>query len=210
MLMEQHHADKFPNNVITENEVPIGPPALAIPTTEEKVNKKNISSQKYASSLKKKRGAMQMLKVALFMLRHRSKKSKSLQVEVASKGIWKRFLGSMRPLHLQSQSSPPPAAFNHENFITNHNQADDASVYSAPMSPAGSSEASMSRYASAVNLQELDNNGGEADEHDIIVGDEMIDAKAEEFIAQFYEQIRLQRLDSMDLRYEEMIVRSLG
>ncbi|XP_062108230.1 uncharacterized protein LOC133819065 [Humulus lupulus] len=76
-----------------------------------------------------------------------------------------------------------------------------------------------SRYASATNLRELDNDDSECDDrktnnnnnlYDENGGDEMIDVKAEEFIAQFYKQIRLQRLNSMDRHYNEMIQRSIG
>ena len=41
-------------------------------------------------------------------------------------------------------------------------------------------------------------------------GDWMIDAKAEDFIAQFYQEMKLQRLDSVDRRYVERSQRSLG
>ncbi|KAJ7977627.1 Cotton fiber protein [Quillaja saponaria] len=216
MLMEEHHADKFINNV----EVPTGPQELAMPAAEEIINIINTPNQQNKSSLKKKkkRGAMHMLKVALFMLRRRSKKSKSLPVEVASKGTWKRLLGTMRPLHLQSNRSDPSPPLNHDHdhvTIMDHHD-DDVSVYTTPRSPAESPEASMSRYASAVNLQELDNGGNddvitvEDVTYDLNDGDEMIDAKAEEFIAHFYQQMRLQRLDSADRCYQERIQRSIG
>lgn len=74
------------------------------------------------------------------------------------------------------------------------------------------------RYASAANLQDLDQNDGEDEEinNDKVSSnvdgedeDEMIDAKAEMFIAQFYEQMKLQRSES-DIRYNEMIKRSIG
>jgi hypothetical protein len=41
-------------------------------------------------------------------------------------------------------------------------------------------------------------------------GDDLIDAKAEEFIAQFYQDMRLQRMDIVDHRYNEISMRSLG
>lgn len=56
-----------------------------------------------------------------------------------------------------------------------------------------------SRYASAKDLLELDLKGESSDddddsdeEMDNNVGDEMIDAKADEFIAKFYNQMKLQ------------------
>ncbi|KAH7516999.1 hypothetical protein FEM48_Zijuj09G0015500 [Ziziphus jujuba var. spinosa] len=176
---------------------------------------------------------MQFLRVALFMIRRRSGQSKS--VDVASKGMWRRLVGSMRPLHLQSNASPPPSIKDEPKTTSMSERYDD--VMLPPESP-GSSISSMSsedgmssRYASAVNLQELDKDSGSrygstvnlkdlAKDHCagilapgdeiLVVDDELIDAKAEEFIAQFYKQMRLQRLDSIDRRFEEMNKRSIG
>lgn len=172
-------------------------------------NSKNVNVDEVA--VKKRRGGMRLLKVALFMIRRRSEKSKS--VNMASRGLWKRLVGSMRPLHLQGNTpAPAPPAIEQEPNMTPKTELYE-DVQFGPVSPRGaasssSSVDSMSRYASAVNLQELDpTNGDEDDEED---GDEMIDAKAEQFIAQFYEQIKLQRMDSADRRYNEMIQRSIG
>ena len=71
-----------------------------------------------------------------------------------------------------------------------------------------SEDGMTSRYASAVNLQELDRTD---EDNDAAIVNANIDAKAEEFIAQFYQQMRLQRLDrldSIDLRYNDTIRRS--
>lgn len=172
-------------------------------------NKKNVNAIVNIDEVaaKKRRGGVRLLKVALFMIRRRSEKSKS--VDVASRGLWKRLVGSMRPLHLQSNPSPPPAIQTEPNMTPRSERYEDVQL--GPHSPGGamsssSSEDSMSRYASAVNLQELD----PTNEEDENAGDDMIDAKAEEFIAQFYKQIKLQRLDSVDRRYNEMIERSIG
>lgn len=147
---------------------------------------------------------MQLIKVALYMLRRKSGKSKSIHVDVASKGMWKNVVGSMRPLHLQSNQSPPPSIEALPMPKPVIELVDE--VFTPPMSPSvaneassssASSEDSMSRYASAVNLQELDrcnDSDGEDDGYGGYDGDEMIDAKAEEFIARFYEQMRLQTL----------------
>lgn len=194
--------------------------------------KNNVVPHKEETATKKRRGGVQFLKVALFMIRRRSGKSKS--VDVASKGIWRNLVGSMRPLHLQSNASPPPSIEGAPNMTSMSERYDD--VMLPPASP-GSSISSMSsedgmssRYASAVNLQELDKESSsryasavnlqeldkECDDdlvggdEVLVVDDELIDAKAEEFIAQFYEQMRLQRLDSMDRRFEEMNKRSIG
>ena len=67
-----------------------------------------------------------------------------------------------------------------------------------------------SNYASAIGLSDLlEDEGEESNKEEMFCydeGDEMIDAKAEEFIAHFYEQMRMQRMDSMDRRH----MRSLG
>ncbi|KAA8543047.1 hypothetical protein F0562_021458 [Nyssa sinensis] len=167
---------------------------------------------------KKKRGPFSLLKAALFMTRHRSNgKSKSLQVEVASKGMLNKIVGSMRPLHLQDDDSPPPLLIANSPSPTVEPYED---LLSPPMSPASSSSSSadsMSRYASATNLQELekggesryasaadlrelDNEEGESDDEidDNMAGDDMINVKAEEFIAHFYRQMRIQSQESMD------------
>ncbi|KAL9669813.1 hypothetical protein QQ045_007362 [Rhodiola kirilowii] len=67
----------------------------------------------------------------------------------------------------------------------------------SPSSASTSSGCEESRYASALNLRELDICDEEDDEEedcqfDDSAGDSMIDVKAEMFIAQFYEQMRLQ------------------
>ncbi|PON61670.1 cotton fiber protein [Parasponia andersonii] len=189
---------------------------------------------------KNRRGAAHLIKVALYMIRRRSRKSNK-SVDMASGGMWNRLVGSMRPLHhLHSHSSPNLLALKNELHDHDHDVI-ISSVQAAPMSPGASSittssssdQDGMSRYASAANLQELDTESryasavnlrdldhetdeSESEDHhqttsyDENGGDEMIDAKAEEFIAQFYEQIRLQRLNSMDRHYNEMIQRSIG
>ncbi|KAF9607235.1 hypothetical protein IFM89_033442 [Coptis chinensis] len=168
----------------------------------------------------KKHGFLNLVRIAVYMIKRRS--AKTGQVEVASKGLWKRLVGAMRPLHhqhLQHQQSPrltinvggeSPYAY------TFHD------VPPTPMSPphggdspfsSSTSDGTKSRYASALNLQELAKESDETDENIEVVieegyfedgGDELIDARAEEFIANFYEEMRLQRLESIT-RYNEMI-----
>lgn len=202
-----------------------------------------------AAAKKKRRGAMQLIKVALFMLRRRSGKANSVDV-VASRGMWNRLVGSIRPLHLQNNGSPRHnSSHNSKKSIipeVDQDQRNDdvisnvTSILQQPMSPAASSSYSSSassgqdgmssyasvgnlqelesRYTSAVNLRDLDSSCEDEEEeeskcgygYDENGGDEMIDVKAEEFIAQFYEQMRLQRLNSINRRYNEMIERSIG
>ncbi|XP_027349409.1 uncharacterized protein LOC113861017 [Abrus precatorius] len=166
---------------------------------------------------KRKKGAMHVLRVALFILRGRSRKSKVLQVNDESKSIWKKLVGSMRPLHLQSDQSS--SSFS-QPTITLPSTGSDGYVSDIPASEEEpySPSPTSSRYASAVGLNELVQGDEENEKKEVIVeeceehddGDEMIDAKAEEFITHFYEQIRLQRLESLDRRYIEWNQRSLG
>ena len=146
---------------------------------------------------KKRGGSMSFLRAAMFIVRRSPNKKKTpAAVEVAANAM--KLVGSMRPLHLQENDSPPPpptlrVSLSVDNFLD---------VYPPPMSPSaastsGSSTDGMnSRFASAQNLQDLDRpDNGDVWGDD--GGDEMIDIKAKEFIAQFYEQIRLERLDSV-------------
>lgn len=195
-----------------ENSMIVSIDQKAIITPHEEPNN-NITR----SSLKKGKRQKNFFKVALFMMRGRSRKSKMLAVDDESKSIWRKLVGSMRPLHLQS---------NHDddnNNNVNPHQSKMMKTTSAPSENGddsfdsatefgNSSSPASSRYASAVGLNEMvqeeeenekiNNNDGE--------GDEMIDAKAEEFIAQFYHQMRLQSLDVTDDHYQEISMRSLG
>ncbi|KAK3194218.1 hypothetical protein Dsin_025528 [Dipteronia sinensis] len=162
---------------------------------------------------RKKRSAMHILRVALYMLRRKSGKSKtSIHVDVASKGPWKKVLGAIRPFHLQSHQSPTnfdieaqaqaPAPVT--PMIEHYEDVFSPKFIASPSTPCSSVDG-MSQYASALNLQELDvctedeeENEDEDDMHyDEDGGDEMIDTKAEEFINNFYEQMRLQQREYM-------------
>ncbi|KAK7356353.1 hypothetical protein VNO80_15623 [Phaseolus coccineus] len=192
------------------------------------------------SSRNKARGSKNIFKVALFMMRGRSRKSKIL-VDDESKSVWRKIVASMRPLHLQGDQSP--RHHNNENIpqsktiitstpFANVDHGDDAFDSASEYSPSPCS----SRYASAVGLNEMvqeaenekdgvkekNNDDVNSDEEDGLKerntngdnndgeGDEMIDAKAEEFIAEFYHQMRLQRFDVVDSHYQEISMRSLG
>ncbi|XP_031121871.1 uncharacterized protein LOC116024967 [Ipomoea triloba] len=104
---------------------------------------------------------------------------------------WKNIVGSMRPLTLQQKSpavSPSPTVEDLQALVPQGGLESPAPSYV-------SSSGSSSRYASAANLQELDScdDVDDPDEvFDAITGDDMIDAKAEQFINQFYQQMRLQ------------------
>ena len=77
------------------------------------INIPNIKTEQHVSVSPKKKngGGMRFLRVALFKMRGRSAKPTALQVDnnedgERSKSTWGKFVGSMRPLHLQSTQSP--------------------------------------------------------------------------------------------------------
>ncbi|XVE73395.1 hypothetical protein DITRI_Ditri11bG0114700 [Diplodiscus trichospermus] len=170
---------------------------------------------------RKRSAAMHLLKALLYMLRLKSRKSKSksIQDNVVSNFSWKGLLGSMRPMHLQSDRSPPPPfkvkpalIVPVPEFIPVGEQTEEA--ITRPLSPTAnvsplSPAFSISSYGSATDLslygsprnQEIhgikpcEEITEEECRYNDDAGDENIDAKAEEFIAQFYQQIRLQNLN---------------
>ncbi|CAK9185803.1 unnamed protein product [Ilex paraguariensis] len=168
---------------------------IPIPTIAEDNKKPTINGDK-----KKKPGSFNLLKAALLMLRRGSKgKPKPVQVEVASNGNWKQIVGSIRPLHLHDHLSPPSSIM--EGPPSPIVEQFEDMIAPASPSPSSSSGGTMSQYASANNLQELDKDEESGDDDpdevfDAIRGDEMIDSKADEFIAQFYQQMKLQNWDS--------------
>jgi hypothetical protein len=170
-------------------------------------------------------------KVALLMMRGHSRKSTKtvFPVDDESKSIWRKIVGSMRPMHLQNDQSPPQIINGENNLkkvviekninvdIQDEDEFDYGPESSLPPSPDSSRYASAtnSLYASAVGLNEMVEEEKEEEivNKDNIIGDDgddMIDAKAEEFIAQFYQDMRLQRMDIVDQRYNEISMRSLG
>ncbi|KAI3449420.1 hypothetical protein Pfo_006085 [Paulownia fortunei] len=166
-----------------------------------------------ADKKKKKSGAFGIFRAALFMLRKKpgekgTKKTITKQNSTASKANWTKLVGSMRPLSLQeTDQSPPPqqqqplATERIEEMIPPQKQpsaAERLEEMIPPASPAASSSCgTMSQYASAASLRDLYNSSDDEEDpdevFDAICGDEMIDAKAEEFIAQFYKQMQLQK-----------------
>ncbi|XP_030532742.1 uncharacterized protein LOC115742529 [Rhodamnia argentea] len=200
-----------PNTIVASAAAPAPVPCNAIVIRDE--------AKPPPVPTKKKHGAMHLLRAALFMIRRGSgKKSKtSLQIEVGANGMLNKVVGSMRPLHMQSHESPlheaaavPAAAVlalpSPGDHFVDVFPASPMSAPSRPYSPSHSSTSgSTSRYASAVNLQELvegESDDEDEDEDDGGIyctngGDDMIDAKAEEFIAQFYQQMKAQNYNEM-------------
>ncbi|KAJ6686666.1 COTTON FIBER PROTEIN [Salix purpurea] len=164
---------------------------------------------------KKRRSAMHILRVAMYMLSLKSGKSTSVHADAASK--WKKYLSFMRPLHVHSnhqriEATPAPVTSTEvveESKVTPPPASEDVveqlEVFTPPMSPAPKSVASSSsgqtsQYTSAQNLLDLlidmsddeDEDGDEDSYYDDKYGDETIDMKAEQFIAKFYVQMKLQ------------------
>ncbi|XP_073148322.1 uncharacterized protein [Henckelia pumila] len=163
------------NMEVQEEEDPIS--AVKTPTKDEKNKKK-----------KKKSGAFGLFKAALSMMRKRPKDPTSY--EKSTPANWTKLVDSVRPLHSQENIPSPPPSVNCESA------AETIKEMISPPSPA----ASMSQYASASSLRDLVDSDDEEEEEeedpdevfDALCGDEMIDAKADEFIAQFYQQLRLE------------------
>ncbi|KAJ8510462.1 hypothetical protein OPV22_000896 [Ensete ventricosum] len=140
----------------------------------------------------KKRSTLSIFRAAVVALSgcSASKNDATMGSPKGADGMLKTLVGSMRPLGLQLDYRPPlpllppPPPAGHESF---HD------VLLLP-SPSCSSSDGMSRYASAEDLRLLD----DADDSTEADGGSpnAINMKAEEFIARFYEQMRLQRQDS--------------
>ncbi|XAR58391.1 hypothetical protein NMG60_11013774 [Bertholletia excelsa] len=156
----------------------------------------------------RKRGAFIIRAVVIFMLRHR-RKAKPAQMEVA-----RPLQQNVPPTHpavalpptatIASTSPPPGLRLSHgvsscsngglRGYVSENNlQGFEKRPRSDP------------RCASAVNLRELGLEGdsdydSDKENYDQNAGDEMIDVKAEEFIAQFYQQIKLQQMQRYNKR----------
>ncbi|KAF5178888.1 hypothetical protein FRX31_031523 [Thalictrum thalictroides] len=179
---------------------------LAIPTHHKPASNQHLSVKKHR--------ALHLVKVVLYML-NRRRSAKNTEVDVASKGLWKKLVGAMRPLHHQqlphstsSSISPPPSI-----EVGNIGSPDFQDIpQDWNLASPSTSDGTKSHYASALDLQALDKSDDGENNIEVVIeegffedeGDEMIDARAEEFIANFYAQMKLQRLKSMD-RYNQMI-----
>ncbi|XP_027063718.1 uncharacterized protein [Coffea arabica] len=187
-----------------------------------KMNINNNRNKEEEEEKKKKKRPLGFFRAALMLLRSDSKSKKKPPPapdvvdpddRIHSKTKWEKMVGSMRPLHLQDNRSLSPASpprpgvesLESEDLIYNNSSAMMSIHQYQPSSPSPSTVSSggtMSQYASASNLQELEqdyyqgNDDDDPDEvFDALCGDEMIDAKAEEFIAQFYQQMKLQQIN---------------
>lgn len=142
---------------------------------------------------KKKSGAFGIFKAALYMMRKRTDEKEAANNKAKSKGSngdWKKIVESMRPLHVQETPESPVHMIVGSPM---HIMSPASDCYTAESSSSGT----ISRYASAANLRDLYDDEEEQERDpdevfDAITGDEMIDTKAEEFIAQFYREIQHQ------------------
>ncbi|XP_073038004.1 uncharacterized protein [Primulina eburnea] len=159
----------------------------------------SIADEPYAGKGNKKSGAFGLFKAAMFMIRKGPKEKAAKNYSIPdedSNANWTKLVGSIRPLHMQESVPSPPSSVASDRTPTRPEMYEETIVPASPATPFSS--ASMSQYASAVSLRDLmDSSDGEEEEDpdevfDAVCGDEMIDAKAEEFIAKFYEQIRIQ------------------
>ncbi|KZV52934.1 hypothetical protein F511_18046 [Dorcoceras hygrometricum] len=173
------------NGVSNMEEASPADPIVPVRLTHEEKDKKKT---------KKKSGAFGLFKAALSMMRKRPKDPVSYDKSAPTpNGNWTKLVDSVRPLHSQENiPSPPPS------ITSEYSAGESLKEMVPPDSPAPSSSAgTMSQYASAASLRDLVDSSDDEEEDpdevfDALCGDEMIDAKAEEFIAQFYLQLRLQ------------------
>ncbi|KAL1293683.1 hypothetical protein HN51_054309 [Arachis hypogaea] len=175
----------------------------------------------------KKQRSRNIFKVALSKMRGRSEKPKAIQVDDdgSRSDTWRKVVGSMRTLQMQDDAADhySSAASSPSNPTMVKSPSIDR-FESFPNSPL-SNFASSSRYSSAVGLDKLVENDESLteyeqhekeditkkhDDDDHSDGDDMIDAKAEEFIAEFYLQMKLQKFNKMDPHYRKISQRSLG
>ncbi|XP_021770455.1 uncharacterized protein LOC110734600 [Chenopodium quinoa] len=160
---------------------------------------------------------MNVIKVVLYMLRRKGDKTGkklSPSLSTATNTSLTNFVGAFRPFHLQRDNGDMTSTPHPQLLFSRHDDevieaSPYHSKYDASSSPSSmrssSSRGDMSRYASAQSLNDLDNveEDEDSDEeegmmidgdafYDGLEGDEMIDHKADKFIAKFYQQMRLQ------------------
>ncbi|MED6192546.1 hypothetical protein PIB30_011072 [Stylosanthes scabra] len=173
----------------------------------------------------KKQRSKNIFKVVLSKMRGRSEKPKELQ-QVDDDGphhnnnkssSWRKLVGSMRTLQMQNvDSSSPARTFRTPNTMQSPSETNDNDAFhSFPNSPMSQFSPMSSRYSSAEGLNRLVENDernkgtrkerGDDDDDDHSDGDDMIDANVEEFIADFYLQMKLQKLNVMDPHYRRIM-----
>ncbi|CAN6469192.1 unnamed protein product [Victoria cruziana] len=179
----------------------------------------SVSAKRSASRL------WRLVRAAVFMIR-RSSAKKLAPVDI-EKGILKKLIAAMRPLHHNLHRTPASSHVKNQGEVELHGGESLYGVFwlPPPPLPLASEEGleeedndeediggddgefvvsadSEIQYSPAANLAETDSSSGSS----LNGPPNAIDLRAEEFIAGFYEQIRLQRLDSLN-RYKEMMGR---
>ncbi|XP_051141611.1 uncharacterized protein LOC127258706 [Andrographis paniculata] len=184
-------AERVPENV-----------AVAMESAGEEASGAAVKPAIDAEKKKKKQGgAYGIFSAALSVLRKKSSEDKETKKTLSKQKStnWKKLVGALRPLCLQ-QAAMESAD---EHTLRRRKQASSAEKktlkdFVQPRSPASScSSGTMSRYASATSLWDQDDSssnssGDEMDPNEVfdaLTEDEMIDAKADEFIAQFYRDL---------------------
>ncbi|KAI4381232.1 hypothetical protein MLD38_007326 [Melastoma candidum] len=113
-------------------------------------------------------------------------------------------VASMPSLHMLANKLPQQ----HAGVVTESSSPASVLIPLSPDFSSSASDGSMSRYASAINLRELgesnDNDSKAGNGKDDDDGDNMIDLKAEDFIARFYEQMRIQNHNEMVRRQSKL------
>ncbi|KAI4387238.1 hypothetical protein MLD38_005083 [Melastoma candidum] len=113
-------------------------------------------------------------------------------------------VASMPSLHMLANKLPQQ----HAAVVTESSSPASVLIPPSPDFSSSASEGTMSRYASAINLRELgetdDNDNKEGNGRDDDGGDKMIDLKAEDFIARFYEEMRIQNHNEMVRRQSKL------
>ena len=213
--------DKITSNVMVIHKGP----ANLIPNGQKK--KKRFSLFKTAMVMLRSRlGEKSKAKIPINVSKHHDNSNNSDE-------NWKKLVGSMRPLHSQDNRSPQPmkafsrpstssdddffgssSSFSTSSWGTPSNygstnnlqeltglgrmrQSESTNSLSSKMSD------TMSRYASALNLhdldmeEEVDADVDDEEQNDSVLekyceADDMIDSKADEFIAKFYDQMKSQ------------------
>ncbi|XP_019162033.1 PREDICTED: uncharacterized protein LOC109158603 [Ipomoea nil] len=144
---------------------------------------------------KKRTRSFSLLKAALNIFHDKPSEKEENKKPKKKSNDWKRVVESMRPLTLQDKSPSPSPSVPRSPSSSFENLTLYGTVPVSPSVSSVSSRSGMSQYASAPNLQALDTGSDDPDEvFDAIGGDEMIDVKAEEFITQFYKQMKLQAI----------------
>ncbi|KAJ8623320.1 hypothetical protein MRB53_031849 [Persea americana] len=141
---------------------------------------------------KKKNGLLHLVQWVL--QRHSARKPAAVS-PASGKGQWKSLVGAMRPLHHDHLPHSPP--------ISAGSSSRACSFYDRlpPHEYESDSSDGTSLYGSTEDLIGLCNANTESDgadeEKSEAEGPNAIDLKAEEFIAKFYQQMRLQHMNSI-------------